>query len=382
MADLFQSDKTAGLPYEEILRLAGGTNLDPLDPHASSTKAIAAGIVQDRDRRFSVKPEHSIYPGLAGEAIKVPAMFLKKAAQKRFAPIGVGIDAVANTIGANSATGAGKDPYGRVVMRNGKLEQMSATGIDAGSIATNLVEAGLSAAQWTKVGAIPASLFAGELTEMKIHEANRQKSPYLRDIAKLKGYSGEDSQYNALLNAIEAMRVMNTDAQEPGKMSAALWEGIRGDLKSYVGKGIESVSADLSSGDEKKIEAAATRISALAELMDRTNYDLEAVQNDTQEWTWPFARFGEFFMDEISPYIAAGAGPGYMGMGVPQPGQQFKTPQQIRSELTNTRPQGVDLLRELNARALKATGGTDPREWSAKRQKAIADNASFAVPGY
>jgi len=217
---------------------------------------------------------------------------------------------------------------------------------------------------------------------MQIHDANRKKSPYLREIAKLSGYSGEDSQYNTLLNAVESMRVMNTAQQEPGKMSAALWEGIRGDLKSYVDQGIESVTSDLSSGDEKKIAAAATRISALAELMDRTNYDLEAIQNDTQEWTWPFARFGEFFMDEVSPYIAAGAGPSYMGMGVPQPGREYKTPQQIKSELTNTRPQGVDLLRETSRRALKATNGVDPREWSAKRQQAIADNAAIDIPGF
>ena len=119
MADLFQPDKTAGLPYEEILRLAGGTNLDPLDPRASATKAIAAGIVQDKDRKLSLKPEHSVYPSFAGEAVKAPALLLSEAAQKRFAPIGVGIDAIFNTIGSNSATEAGKDPYGRVVMRNG-----------------------------------------------------------------------------------------------------------------------------------------------------------------------------------------------------------------------------------------------------------------------
>ncbi len=383
MPDYFGEDKTASLPYDEILRLAGGTGLDPLDPHASSTKAIASSIVQDRDRKLSVKPEHSVFPSLAGEALKVPAMFLKEGVQKKFAPIGYGIDAIANTVGANSATEAGKDPYGRVVMRNGRLEQQSPTGTDAGAVATNLIESAISAAQWTKVGAIPASLFAGELSEMQIHDANRQKSKYLREIAKLNGYTGEDSQYNTLLKAVEAMRVMNTDAQEPGKMSAPLWEGIRRDLKDYVGKGVESVSSDLSSGDEKRIASAATRIAALAELMDRTNYDLEAVQNDTQEWTWPFARFGEFFMDEVTPYIASAGGAGYMGMGNPVvSGESYRTPQQIRATITNTRNQGTDLLKELNARALKATGGVDPREWSAKRQKAIADNAAIDIPGF
>jgi hypothetical protein len=380
MDDFFQPNKTAGLPYEEILRLAGGTGLDPLDPQASATRATATQIVQDRDRKFSVKPEHSIWPSFAGEAVKAPAMLLSEAAQKRFRPLWYAIDATFNTIGSNSATGAGSDSYGRVVKRNGKLEQKSPEGTDAGSAATNLIESIISAAQWSKVGAIPASLLAGELTEMQIHDANRTKSPYLRDISKLSGYSGEDSQYNTLLNAIESMRVMNTAPQEPGKMSAPLWEGIRNDLKAYVDKGIESASSDLQSGDEARISSAAKRIAALAELMDRTNYDLEAVQNDTQEWTWPFARFGEFFMDEITPYIAAGAGPGYMGFGVPKSG--FKTPQQIRSELTNTRPQGVDLLRELNARAMKATGGVDSREWSAKRQKDIADNAAIDIPGF
>lgn len=392
--NLFGPDPVAEMSIDELSRAAGGSGIGVM-PQDQSMRIRAAERLQREERPMSVTSDKAWKYILGGEAVRAgiemgvsnPAI---KAPLRKY---GLLFDAASNAFGANSSTNAGNDPYGRVRYNNGVLEQVSPSGTDAGSQATNAIEGLISAAQWTKIGALPASLFAGELTESQIHQAERDKAPILADIAARKG------SYADLENAVRDLSVMNTAQSEPGKVSDALWSGLREEKKAVVDRHLSSLRSAIASGDKAKIDTAAEMIPHLAEYMDRFNADMEAVQTGSQEFTWPFARVAETVADEapnltMTHYLnpdrfietLSGNTPSFGFLDYWDPSgknmQQYKRQRAWQGKDKRTRTQGPELIEELHRRALEETNGVDPRAARDAKQKAIADNFSVADPGF
>lgn len=392
--NLFGPDPVAEMSLDELSRAAGGSSIGVM-PQDQSMRIRAAERLQREQRPMSVTSDKAWKYMLGGEAVRAGVeMGVKnpviKAPLRRY---GLLLDAASNTFGANSSTNAGNDPYGRVRYNNGVLEQVSPSGTDAGSQATNAIEGLISAAQWTKVGALPASLFAGELTESQIHQAEREKAPILAEIASRRGSYADPE------NAVRDLSIMNTAQSEPGKISDALWSGLREEKKALVDRHLSKLRSAIASGDKAKIDTAAEMIPHLAEYMDRFSADMEAVQTGSQEFTWPFTRFAETVSDEapnlsMTHYLnpdrlietLSGNTPNFGFLDYWNPSgknmEQYGRQRAWSGKDKRTRTQGPDLLEELHKRALEETGGVDPRSVRAAKQKAIADNFSVADPGY
>lgn len=393
----FAPDPLDSMTNEQLSKAAGGTGIG-LSVDNQSLRQRAADRLQETERRFSVKSENAWKPMLAGEAARfATSVLLRKnpAAKAAMEKYNLGFDAASNLFGANSATNAGEDPYGRTNMNpeTGSLEQLSPSGNDAGSTATNSIEAIISAGQWNPYTAIPAYAIGGEMTESQIHAAGRDVSPHLRAISAAKPYTGEDSQYQALVKAVENLRVANTAPAEPGKLSAALWEGLRADKKSLIDRHLNDAAADLSSGDEERVRRASETIPILSTVMDRFNADMEVLQTSSQEYTWPVKRAAEFADDEMAPYLSgerlwdtiSGNIPssGFLDFWNPAGKNMAAFKQRQRWTGANKgRKQGLAHLEDMHARAMQETGGVPSRVVVDKKQQAIADNFSVADPGF
>lgn len=409
----FGADPIQDLTPDQLRSISAGSELGA-GPDDLARKERASRRLQVEQRRFSSRPEDSWKPIIGGEVGRLTAEGLIRTdtaadligdvrvakGKALLGKLGPWIDVAGNIYGANSATAAGESPYGDVVFKNGQWEIASPEGIDANSIATNTIEGLISAAQWTKVGAILASLFAGELTESQIHEANRKKAPRLAEIANTPGYMGSKAEVDTLLRNLHDLRIASATSapDEPGKMSGVFWQGIRADAKAGYDAELANIAADLSSGDEERIRRASEQMPVVAEMMDRVNADLEAVQTSSQEFTWPIKRFGEFVADEapnmnMTHYFSGDrlletlsgnvTSHGLLDYLKPS-GKNMKQYQQRRrwsGQDKPTRNQGSALLMELSQRAHEAAGG-DPVIARDAKQKAIKDNFSVADPGY
>jgi hypothetical protein len=176
--DFFGTDPIQDLTPDQLRSISAGSELGA-NPDDAARRDRASRRLQVEQRSFSSRPENVWKPLIGGEAVRAGVeLGLKPGKMKNYlGKAGLALDAIGNIYGANSSTAAGEDTYGNVVVRNGQWELETPEGISANSIATNTIEGLISAAQWTKVGAIPASLFAGELTEAQIHAADRKKAP-------------------------------------------------------------------------------------------------------------------------------------------------------------------------------------------------------------
>ena len=391
----FWNDPISKMSLDELTSAASGSGIGVL-PQDQSTKARAAERLQREERKYSVRSEDSGKYMLGGEAVRL-GIELGVKSPKIKVPLqkyGLALDALSNTFGANSSTNAGDDPYNRHRVVNGRLEKVAPTGTDASSQITNLIEGGIGALQMTKVGAIPASLAAGELTEMQIHQAERDNSKVLAQIAARTG------PYASVENAVRDIDMLNAAQSEPGKLSGDFWASMRADKKAKVEGHLNRVRQAIASKDEARIDQAAQVIPLLAEYMDEFNADMEAVQTSSQELTWPVSRLGEFVADEapnttfkhfLNPdrfietmFTGNVQSHGFMDYLNPSGKnmKQYVQRRQFTGEDKRTRVQGDDLAKELHSRALEATGGVDPRKARDAKQKAIADNFSVADPGY
>jgi hypothetical protein len=399
--DFFGTDPIQDLTPDQLRSISAGFELGA-NPDDASRRDRASRRLQVEQRSFSSRPENVWKPLIGGEVVRAGVeLGLKPGKMKSYlGKAGLALDAIGNIYGANSSTAAGEDPYGNVVMRNGQWGLETPEGINANSMATNTIEGLISAAQWTKVGAIPASLFAGELTEAQIHDANRKKAPRLAEIASTPGYGGSKAEMETLMRNLHDLRVASAASapDEPGKISGMFWKGIRDDAKAMYDDKLAEIAADLSSGDEARILRASESLPAVAEMMDRVNADMEAVQTSSQEFTWPLKRFGEFVADEapnmnMTHYFSGDrlletlsgnvTSHGLLDYLRPS-GKNMKQYQQRRAWSGQDRPtrsQGSALLRELANRGRAAAGGDTVLARDAK-QKAINDNFSVADPGY
>lgn len=370
----------------------------------SNANSRRAAEELSRRRSFSTTPSMSFVPGLAGEVLRfgiplamkgtpIGRIFPKATeAVTHFAEkAAFSVDAAGNAYAATAGNPGGKSKYGflRPVPTTGLMAPVDASGATTPSIAMDAAEGVTQAAQFTLAAPI-GILTAGEGTEEQIQEAMRQRVPALRRMQEI-SYTGGDlaeGEIMAMDRAIQNLGTMN--AQRPsysGRTGEPLYQSIDEASANEIRAILAAAKQALDSGDERRINQAAGMIRNAAANLDRHYANMEAITDSTQEWTWPFKRFGEVMKDEIAPYFsvdrmfdtASGKIP-YKGFGdwINPVGQNMTQYKKWQDKEVNEkkRNEGPDLLDEFDARALTATGGEDPVQ--VRNNKIMAEGAARA----
>lgn len=372
------------------------------DTYARSMARRALAELQRR-RPMSTSPQMSGVPGLAGEATRLTAATAgdifgwSKPVLKALDKSGIIVDALGNGYAAYAGNPAGKSKYGflRPDLETGVSVPVDPSGFTGPSVASDLAEGSLQAAQLTGVGAIPGIALAGENTENQINEAMRQRVPALERYAAIE-YTGGDAaegQIMAMDRAIKDLSVMNK--QRPaysGRTGEPLFQSLDEASEADVATYLRLARQDLDSGDEAAIRRAALMIKGASAAQNRHYANMEAITDSTQEWTWPWKRAGEWVNDEMGPYFSGNRMletlSGKIGLKGETPikrtleylnpfGKNFADYKRGQKwEGVKERNQGTDLLDELDQRAFAGTGGEDPVQ--VRNNKISAEKADRA----